>query len=217
MTKTATKKPRAGRPTAAQAKQRHLELLDISVKLFLENGFDATTLDDIAAAVHMTKRTIYGHYENKEALFRASLQKAFHDHATPIEETLGAVVDDDLETTLVAIALQRANHFLTPRGLALQRIVNTESHRFPELLGLLYQESTAPTANFVQQVLQQHAERGEIFLERPETTASLFLSMAVGAPARGMLTGIKVEGFKNLEDHIHFCVKLFLNGLRVSD
>ncbi len=213
MKKTPTPKPRAGRPTAKQAAQRHIELLKGSLQLFLEKGLDGTTLDEIAAALHMTKRTIYGYYDNKEALFKAALQGALKDNTLKLE-ALEELDDGDLESTLAAVARQRVKRYLSPESLALQGLLNAESHRFPELLGMFYQENTGSTVAFIKQVLCAHAQKGTITLERPEATAALFLSMAVGAPARGMLTGVKVEGVLNLEDHIQFCVQLFVYGLK---
>ena len=52
-------RPGAGRPTREQAELRHQELLDRALELFLENGFELTTIESIAASVGMTKRTVY--------------------------------------------------------------------------------------------------------------------------------------------------------------
>ena len=63
-------RPGAGRPTREQAELRREELLDRALELFLENGFELVTMEAIAAAVGMTKRTVYARYEDKCALFR---------------------------------------------------------------------------------------------------------------------------------------------------
>ncbi|MYM64283.1 TetR/AcrR family transcriptional regulator [Pseudomaricurvus sp. HS19] len=212
MSRSTTTRPKAGRPTAAQAQKRHVEILDKALKVFLKKGYDLTTLDEIAASMHMTKRTIYTNYGNKEALFKTALEKAFVECA-PSPEELRALITDDLATTLEAIAHNRVSHFLTPKGRSTQRIVNSETHRFPELLGVFYRLSTLPTIVVIKEVLEHHAELGDIYLERPDTTAALFLSMAVGVPARGIMTGIANNDIKDLDDHIRYCVQLFLHGL----
>ena len=48
---------RAGRPTRAQSEQRQRQLLDQALEVFLDRGFEMTTIEAIADAVGMTKRT----------------------------------------------------------------------------------------------------------------------------------------------------------------
>ena len=207
------KRPRAGRPTAEQARQRHVELLDRSLQLFQKKGFEQTTLDDIANAMHMTKRTIYGLYPNKEALFKAAVHRIVKTTLTSTEE-LEKLESDDLEATLCAVARMRIDMFLSPAGRRLQGMLNAESFRFPELIMTAYRDSTGPTIEFLIDLLTRHEKAGAIEVERPEAAAGIFLSMAVGSPARGMLAGSKVEVASDLDDHVHYCVRIFLNGIR---
>src|SRR3954451_6212587 len=100
---TRTPRPGAGRPTREQAELRHEELLDRALELFLEKGFELVTMEAIAGAVGMTKRTVYARYEDKSALFRAVVQRAVERWTVPVEE-LRAVESDDLEATLTAVA-----------------------------------------------------------------------------------------------------------------
>src|SRR5262245_38515921 len=113
-------RPGAGRPTRAQAEQRHEELLDLALELFLEKGFELVTIDSIAAAVGMTKRTMYARYADKRALFKAAVQRAIDRWVLPVE-AMQAVVTDDLEASLLAIARLRMTNSISPAGLRLQR------------------------------------------------------------------------------------------------
>src|SRR3546814_14013868 len=73
----------SGRPTRAQARLRHEQLLDEALEQFLDKGFVMTTIDAIAAAVGMTKRTVYTRYPNKNALFGAAVQRAINTWILP--------------------------------------------------------------------------------------------------------------------------------------
>src|SRR3546814_18920845 len=64
----------SGRPTREQARLRHEQLLDEALEQFLDKGFVMTTIDAIAAAVGMTKRTVYTRYPDKNALFGPEVQ-----------------------------------------------------------------------------------------------------------------------------------------------
>ncbi len=73
------------------------KILDTATELFLNQGFKSITMDDIAKEMGMSKKTIYSHYSNKEAIVTASAEHLFQnicggmDHicarkANPIEE-----------------------------------------------------------------------------------------------------------------------------------
>ncbi|MGH3248411.1 MAG: TetR family transcriptional regulator, partial [Trebonia sp.] len=73
----------AGRPTREQAEARHQELLDAALDLFLEHGFELTTIEMVATRVSMTRRTVYARYAEKSALFRTAVQRAIERQIVP--------------------------------------------------------------------------------------------------------------------------------------
>lgn len=205
-------RPGAGRPTREQAELRHEELLDRALELFLENGFELVTMEAIAAAVGMTKRTVYARYEDKRALFRAAVQRAIERWIVPIEN-MRAVESDDLEATLVAIAEIRLRNAISPVGLRLQRIVNAESYRFPEIFDLAYEQGTRPTIHFLADLLTRRADGGGLCIEDGQIAAAAFLSMVIGGPTRAIVLGGPVDE-PAIEARIRICVRMFLNGVR---
>lgn len=180
--------------------------------MFLTNGFDRSSIDAIASAAGMAKRTIYARYPDKDSLFEAAVQRAVDRWIVPVE-TLRAVESDDLEETLVAIARIRLERFTSPDGLALQRILNAEGHRFPDLYRLAFDQGTVPALRFIGEVLTRHAALGMIEVDDPETLAGIFLSMTVGGPATGFTWGVVLDP-DVVERRIRACVRLFLDGAR---
>jgi AcrR family transcriptional regulator len=209
---TRNPRPGAGRPTREQAELRHEELLDRALELFLEKGFELVTMEAIAAAVGMTKRTVYARYEDKSALFRAVVQRAVERWTVPLEQ-LRAVESDDLEATLTAIARIRMANAISPVGMRLQRILNTESYRFPEIFTLAYEQGSRPTIRYLADLLRRHAQGGGVRVEDAEIAAAAFLSMVVGGPMRAINFGGPVDEAA-LEMRIRTCVRLFLDGAR---
>lgn len=49
-------------------------LLETATRMFTEDGFTATSLDDIATATQVTRGAVYHHFANKQALFRAVIE-----------------------------------------------------------------------------------------------------------------------------------------------
>jgi AcrR family transcriptional regulator len=197
-----------GRPTRAQAEARHAEMLDAALDMFLDKGFVQTTMEGVAAAVGMTKRTIYARYPDKAALFRATVQRAIE--AWIVSDTkLRALESDDLAATLTAVARMRVAHVMTPVGLKLQRIINSESYRFPEIFTLSYEQATMPVINFLIDLLQRNG------VARADMAALTFMSMVVSGPVRMIVSGNALRQ-SEIEDRIAFSVDLFLNGAKVE-
>jgi AcrR family transcriptional regulator len=62
-------------PRKRRKEARPSELLAAALDLFVEKGFTATRLEDVAARAGVSKGTLYLYYENKEALFKAVIQE----------------------------------------------------------------------------------------------------------------------------------------------
>jgi AcrR family transcriptional regulator len=201
---------RPGRPPRHQAEQRRGELLDHALQVFLDRGYEGATVDLIAAAASASKRTIYAHYEDKAALFRAAVLRAIEEYARQAEK-LSFIESDDLEETLTALARMRLVHLASPVGIRLQRILNAESFRFPEIFTWAYEQGSRPMVDLIAQVLQRHIEAGRVELEDPRRAANLFLSTVVGGPARILWSGNVLEP-EELEERVRFSVRLFLRG-----
>ena len=209
---TIASRPRAGRPTRDQAEARHATLLDAALDMFLDAGFAGTTMEAVAAAAGMTKRTVYARYPDKAALFRATVDRAIARSIVPAED-LAALDSGDLAATLTAVARRRVAYVTTPEGLKLQRIIATESYRFPEIFTRAYDQATVPVVAFLTALLRRHQASGELALDRPEMAARLFMSMVVGGPVRTIVSGNPLTQAE-IDDRIGYAVRLFLNGAR---
>jgi AcrR family transcriptional regulator len=63
-------------------------LIDSATRLFAEQGYARTSLDEIAAGARVTKGALYGHFASKQALFRVVLQQL---EAAVTEDVMRAV------------------------------------------------------------------------------------------------------------------------------
>ncbi len=206
------KRRKPGRPSRAEAAEREGELLDVALELFLEHGYNLVTVEMVATEVGMTRRTIYARYPHKTALFTAAVQRAIERQILP-EQTLRDLVQDDLAETLEAVARLRLAQHATPEGLRLQRIINTESYRFPEIFTANAEQSTRVVIDFVTGLLDRAVASGEIAPTSTRRAAAAFMALVIGGPMRTAERGHKPEP-KEIDRHIHFTVNLLLDGLR---
>jgi TetR/AcrR family transcriptional regulator, mexJK operon transcriptional repressor len=204
-------RPGVGRPTRAQQERRHDELLNVALDVFLERGFEPTTMEEIAIRVGMSKRTVYSRYEDKATLFKAAVRRAIERYTLP-REALEAIATDDLEDTLTAVARLRLANLATPVGIQLQRILSAQSYRFPELFNVAFEEGAGPTIRFLTDLFVRYTREGRINITEPRRAATAFLSLVIGGPARVIVSGNEIDA-RELDEHIRFCLGLFLRGV----
>jgi AcrR family transcriptional regulator len=68
-------------------------LFDVSLKLFRQKGFEATTMREIAAAAGLAPGAAYYHVRSKEELVFDLYQRTFEDHLPAAEKALSATTD----------------------------------------------------------------------------------------------------------------------------
>lgn len=210
-TPPAAARPRAGRPTRAQQQQRVEALLSVALDTFLEHGYEQTTIEEIATRVGMSKRTVYAYHDDKDALFRAAVRRAIERYTVP-REAIEAIVSDDLEATLTAIARLRIANLSQPVAIKLQRILAAQAYRFPELFTAAFEEGAGPTVKVLSELFARHHASGQIVVGEPVRAATAFLSLVVGGPARLIVAGNLLDETE-LETRIRFAVGLFLRGV----
>ncbi|MGW5382538.1 TetR/AcrR family transcriptional regulator [Nocardia sp. NPDC003963] len=202
----------AGRPTREQARARQRELLDTALDLFLEQGYEQTTIELIAARVHMAKRTVYARYTDKASLFLAAVRRAIEAQAVPRED-LENLDNGNPAETLAAIARLRIGQAMTPNGRRLHRILALENVRFPEIYTLSNSLNTGPVVAFVAEVLDRAAAAGQITTTDTDLAARAFMSMVVGTQVRSIEAG-RAPSTEQLEQRVLFMVHLLFDGLR---
>lgn len=206
---------RAGRPTREQAAARHSELLDRALVHFLEKGYEQATIEAIAADAGMTKRTVYARYPEKRLLFLAAVDRAIERYTVP-DETIRATERDDLAETLFNIAMLRIATAATEQGQKLQRIISTESYRFPEIFNEMYRRGTLPSVRFLAEVLDRAIAVGELAPIDTMQAANAFMSLAVSGPVRFLLAANPLTA-EDTAARVRFAVDLFLDGARVRE
>jgi len=182
--------------------------LDKALDLFLEQGFERTSIEAITASAGMAKRTVYLRYGDKTALFKAALQRAIEDWIVPVER-LRAAESPDLEASLLAIGQILVDNILSPAGLRLLRLTNAESARMPEIGDYTVHKGTDQTIAYLADLFRRHL--GADFAEA-EDAAEAFLNLVVGGPANAAAWGV-VQEPATIDRRTRYSVRLFLHGL----
>jgi AcrR family transcriptional regulator len=91
---TQTKATKRKRAAHLGPERRRPEVLDAALKLFLEGGYQGTSMDAVARAAGVTKPVVYACFDSKDQLFRALLRR---EEERILAEIQGAFANADLE------------------------------------------------------------------------------------------------------------------------
>ena len=204
---------RGGRPTLEEATHLDKDVREAALKLFLEHGYEGTSMDAIASAAGTTKASVYARFPGKEAVFRAVMEWAVQRADWPVPEPPEPDPGDDLAAALTVIAQAAVRRALDPSMVKLGQVAIAHAARFPELAGRAYAAGYWTRKQLVTDLLRHHARTGAIAADDPDILAEHFLGMVAGAPARLASFGI-VRDAADTERHTRTAVGLFLRSLR---
>lgn len=181
-------------------------------KVFLSRGFAAATVDEIAACAGVSKRTIYKHFEGKEALFGLIIVQTSEQLKLTLDTSLQK--GRDPRETLTELARDYLKLILSPQALDIYRLVISESARFPDLAKAFHSSGSARIATALAAYLDEWKASGAIRVNDTRIAADQFMGSCVGPLRLQALFNPKdVPNERQLEDWIHEAVERFLAGL----
>ncbi len=216
---TAQKRGTGGRPTREEAARREARIVEVAMQLFIERGFDATSIDAVAEAAGVSKPTLYARYRDKRALFEAVLNERVREWLAPLSAAAEAqalqmeprdarLVLDELSRTLLARSRD-------PGAAALTRCIVAQALQFPELAKLAYEEGWLRGVRAVARLLEVLVTQGQVEIDDVEIAADLFLNLILGRSSKQALYGIETDP-EAQERRRRAAVAMFLAGVRRS-
>ncbi len=151
-------------------------LLDAALELIAERGFANTTVGDIESAAGLSPRRggLYKHFESKEAVLRAALERFVESTAATGEQVMVPPPGDDLRAALTVLAEASLQHF--HRNRLFMRIAFQERPQFPDLIAEMHRRAVAPVYPFTAAWLDQQVAAGVI---RPCDTEALAATLLI--------------------------------------
>lgn len=194
---------------AEQKAQRPSQILDAAFEEFVEAGYTATRVEDIAKRVGVTKGTIYVYFPTKEDLFAAMVRHI----STPFEELL---VSEASNSGTCAERLKRLIEASYERLLEnrptreLLRFVIAEGSRFPAVVDQHHREFVQPLKSFTQSIIDEGVALGE-FRAGPAAVAEVVISPIVAAIMQRLIFDDRKPFDREAQVAAH--LDLVLNGL----
>jgi AcrR family transcriptional regulator len=135
-------------------------LLEAATQFFMEKGFEATSMGEIAKHAQASKETFYRHFPTKEELFQAALQRRAEQIATEFGSVLLSQAPPEIALAKFGqVVLER---LLAPEAMAFRRVMMMESVRFPELQKTLHARGPARVNSALAHYLEDQVSKGRL-------------------------------------------------------
>jgi AcrR family transcriptional regulator len=171
MTAQATANLEALRGDEESAKRR--QIIDGARDVFLTQGFDAASMNDIARAAGVSKGTLYVYFANKEELFEAIVEEECDAQAEGIFNL--DPNDRDVAAVLTRLGVGYVKFLCRPEKASAIRTVIAIADRMPEIGRQFYEKGPASGIAQLAAYLAAQVEAGVLSVEDCEITAAQFM------------------------------------------
>lgn len=151
--------------------EREAELYAAVLDLLREVGYEALTMDAVAARTHSSKATLYRQWGGKPELVVRALRSQKRGSGEKIDT-------GSLRGDLVAL-ISREDDCTMERDSDLMRAMAMAAHANPDLMQAFRELLVEPETRDLQEILQRAVDRGEIRPDRP--ALQYVVHMLVGA------------------------------------
>lgn len=183
----------AGMPCCPDSKRgkRRKAMLDAAHALFVEKGYEGTTLGDIVGRSGGSLATFYELFENKPGLLRALIGERRLKIDGPLEKALCAKLP--YQKVLRNVAEEMLNRVLDPTYVGLFRVVIAQCITHPDLGRQVYDSGPAVSQAKAADYLATLANAGELTIDDPIQAARMFFQMVCGHLHTQLMFGLTVK------------------------
>lgn len=164
------------------------KILEVSLRLFTEQGYDHTTIQDIVNALGLSKGAIYHHFSSKEEILTRLCEERYHD------------VDwyTDILHNPALNGLQKIKQLLLCQVSDREKQRMDQFSRFlvknPQMIAHQLHESVCDTAPQIARLIREGNEDGSVHAEYPDEAAQVLI-LVINLWANPALFPVSKEGF----------------------
>lgn len=198
---------RRGRPVNEALGQT---IIDAASELFVELGFQATTLDKIAQRAKISKLSIYRHFDNKEALFSAAIVAGCQQLFAP--QALLEGVDGSVEDQLMAVGSLLLRTLLRSDVSSVEAMVMADKTNQKSLSKLHYEAGPAHVIAQIEVLLGQLHAKQLLNVPDPLQSARLFAALFKGSDLLmiARFDETRAEDDNEIESYCRSAVAMFI-------
>lgn len=181
--------------------------------MFLEKGFSATRIDDVAAKAGVSKGTVYLYFENKETLFNAAVERAVLPNVARFEGLIDGSEGTTPELIERLLAMMATVVTTTPVG-GVPKLIISEAGNFPELVEHYRDVVVLRIQGLMAALIQRGIDRGEF----RDDIDPVYVGRIMGAPIFLLAIANAIPAFRDAwkidpAKHAAETAKVILDGL----
>jgi AcrR family transcriptional regulator len=182
--------PIMGRREARKA-ERRAAIIEIATRMFLENGYDRTSMSAIAEQMGGSKGTLWSYFTSKEELFAAVLDAA----TAAFRSVMSTVLDPSrsVDEVLTTFAEKFITRITMPDAIALQRLIIAEVERFPEIGRIFFDRAPGRSRILMSAYLASQMDAGLLRRDDPDEAAGTLLSLCTGGTHQHVMWGVQTQ------------------------
>lgn len=180
-------------------------------KVFLRDGFEGASVDDIAREAGVSKATLYSYFPDKRLMF----MEIFRSEISRETTNARALVDVDLPVTQVLpfIAQMIAAHLVSEFGVRIFRLAIGEAERFPTLAREYYENGVMLLHGQLADYFRKCVEKGELMMDDVALATDQFIELcSVSIHDRACLLGPDSVDEKQSQRVCDGAVRMFLQA-----
>ena len=153
------------------------QILDAALKLFSHKGYGATSVRDIAEEAELSKGNVYHHFPDKEAIFRALIDRYFEAMSKPDFPFNRALADGSFPDNLETL------------GMAVREVIRD----YREYIALIYVDVVEFDGTHVRKFYENMAERFDTFMKATGMEKQLAEKLADGlSPVSAVMLSTRI-------------------------
>jgi len=173
-----------GQPSADDGAKRR-QVMEGAREIFMSEGFDAASMNDIARAAGVSKGTLYAYFDSKEALFEALIREE-RAHQ-PERNTMFPDDEPDPAKALAIYGRRLMAKVIRPENLAQIRVVVAAAARFPRLGQAFYEAGPHFGIGMLTAKLDAFLAAGTLSIDDTNLAAQQFIDLCLGDMLKRML------------------------------
>jgi AcrR family transcriptional regulator len=183
------------------------QIIDISIRLFRKNGYEATRIDDIVHALEISQPTFFRYFPTKDAVLREVGERGYACICERLHSELSSKARTDQRLRRLYIAMAREVEGDRKLWQAVVLSGAMDPVRSAELRG---HEETA--VSLLREILTQGQKRGEVTRAFPVVHLAEFMEGLYNTVVRQW--AVDLTGPHKLADRVRSAVDFFLRGIR---
>lgn len=196
---------------AAQREERRAAILRIAIRHFCDQGYGSTSMSTIACELGGSKGTLWSYFPSKQDLFAATLSKLIDEYAP----FLALDAHEPLAPALSRYAVHFLGFTLSPKVIALNRLIIGEAPRFPEVGRIFFEQGPRRRHRALADYFERRMEQGEMRPGDAMQASAQFHHLCHYRQFMRTLWGVAAETAREeIEADAAAAVRLFLDGCR---